>query len=260
MLPASNPPIFFPIAGYRTASKPAQPANMPRKPPTPAPAKPKGIVLNRSIREQLVQTASEIATKYGIPREVFVAQIQQESGFNPTARGKAGEIGIAQIIPRYHPYVNPHDPVQSMDYLARFLVTTSRELAPKYGPDMALVAAVAAWNAGTPTIAAGKIPRTTYNYVTYIFGKDTADELVRRAQGQIGTVQYGLTHQTPTAIPIPQIDTPIDPRVQLIISGLLGLPPDMQQIAARKTQPTVIQRPKLNEAGIQAILELLKPK
>lgn len=258
MLPAPAFPALFPLAGARRAQTAGvKPANVPRKPPVPAPAKPKGVVLNRQIRDQLVQTATEIAAKYGIPREVFVAQIQQESGFNPTARGKAGEIGIAQIIPRYHPYVNPYDPVQSMDYLARFLVTTSRELAPRYGPDMALVAAVAAWNAGTPTVAAGEIPRITYDYVARIFGKDTADEFVRRAQGQTGTVRYALTQQTPTAIPVPQIDIPTDPRVQLILSGLLGLPPTIQQLAARKTQPTVIKPPRLNEAGLQAILELL---
>jgi len=147
------------------------------------PSKPKGMVLNKAIRDQYVDFAVQTAQKYGLPPDVLVAQIQQESGFNPTARGKAGEIGIAQIIPRFHPNVNPHDPYQSIEYLAQYLSQAANMFAKRVGPDLALVAAVASWNAGAPTIASGRIPPITYRYIMNIFGKTVADELVRRLSG-----------------------------------------------------------------------------
>ena len=39
------------------------------------------------------------SARTGIPVETLIAQSRQESGFNPNATGKAGEIGIAQVMP-----------------------------------------------------------------------------------------------------------------------------------------------------------------
>ena len=195
--------------------------------------KPKGTVLNEQIRRQLVDVAVSIADKYGLPRNYFIAQIQRESGFNPTARGRAGEIGIAQIIPKYHPGVNPHDPVQSLDYLARFLVSTSRQLAAIYGPDMALPAAMAAWNAGTPTIASGKIPTKTIDYIRNIFGPEVAQELTARAAGRTAPPAAAWTMEPTSAPPIPPINplppalSARDPRLRLVLEGLMLLQPEI---------------------------------
>jgi len=195
--------------------------------------KPKGTVLNEQIRRQLVDVAVSIADKYGIPRNYFIAQIQRESGFNPTARGKAGEIGIAQIIPKYHPGVNPHDPVQSLDYLARFLVSTSRQMAAIYGPDMALPAAMAAWNAGTPTIASGKIPPKTIDYIRNIFGPEIAQELVARAVERTTPPAAAWVTGPTSAPPVPPIKplSPAlsvqDPRLRLVLEGLMLLQPEI---------------------------------
>jgi hypothetical protein len=41
----------------------------------------------------------EASQRTGIPMDVLIAQHRQESGFNPNARGRAGEIGIGQIMP-----------------------------------------------------------------------------------------------------------------------------------------------------------------
>ncbi len=41
----------------------------------------------------------EASDRTGIPMELLIAQHRQESGFNANARGRAGEIGIGQIMP-----------------------------------------------------------------------------------------------------------------------------------------------------------------
>src|SRR5215472_4341913 len=41
----------------------------------------------------------EASQKYGLPPDLIIAQMRQESGFNADATGKAGEIGLMQIMP-----------------------------------------------------------------------------------------------------------------------------------------------------------------
>jgi len=40
-----------------------------------------------------------VADSYGMPRELLYNQLMYESGLNPNARGRAGEIGMAQYMP-----------------------------------------------------------------------------------------------------------------------------------------------------------------
>lgn len=96
------------------------------------------------------------AMRHGIDPDIFEAQIQQESGFNPDViycrrDSSAGARGIAQIVPVYHPNVDPCDPMAALDYAARLMASHLRT----YGNwTLALVAynggggAVAAWNRG----------------------------------------------------------------------------------------------------------------
>ena len=46
---------------------------------------------------------------YGISRVELYETLRCESGFNPSAIGAAGEIGIAQIYLKYHPGVTRED-------------------------------------------------------------------------------------------------------------------------------------------------------
>jgi hypothetical protein len=209
-------------------------------------------VLSRDLRQQLVETATQIADKYGLPRQHFIAQIQLESGFNPTARGKAGEIGIAQIIPKYHPGVNPYDPVQSLDYMGRFIATTAERLAPLYGPELAIPAAAAAWNAGTPAVAAGRIPSQTLHYIARIFGPDTAHALAARARGapphpplQHPNIAPQLQQATQEVLQRPSISQIPDPRLRLILEGLMLLRPEIVQALPPATQQQLKQQPPM---------------
>jgi soluble lytic murein transglycosylase-like protein len=69
----------------------------------------------------LVGYARRAALKAGIDPDLFVRQINQESGFDPKAGSPAGAQGIAQIVPKYHPNVNPWDPQAALDYAANLM-------------------------------------------------------------------------------------------------------------------------------------------
>ena len=54
---------------------------------------------NIEVPKEYLPYYAEASKETGIPAEVLIAQHRQESGFNPNARGKAGEIGIGQVMP-----------------------------------------------------------------------------------------------------------------------------------------------------------------
>lgn len=112
--------------------------------------------------------ALQDAQKYGIPPEVFLAQINQESGFNPNARSGAGALGIAQFIPSTaRAYgVDPMNPISALDGAARY----DARLLKQYGGVKEMLSA---YNSGRPNaytdpnFAGGQ----TYNYVRSILSK-----------------------------------------------------------------------------------------
>ena len=52
-----------------------------------------------SVREEIILHIRQKAQEYELKEVIFVATIKCESNFNQNARGKAGEIGIAQFMP-----------------------------------------------------------------------------------------------------------------------------------------------------------------
>jgi len=83
------------------------------------------------------------AIKAGISPQLFVNQIQVESGFNPQAQSYAGAIGIAQILPSTAAgwNVDPWDPVASLKAAANAMAWYQN----KYG---SYEKALACYNAG----------------------------------------------------------------------------------------------------------------
>jgi hypothetical protein len=65
--------------------------------------------------------ARSAAVANGIDPDIFERQINAESAFDPNAFSSAGAVGIAQILPSWHPNVDPTDPYASMDYAARLM-------------------------------------------------------------------------------------------------------------------------------------------
>lgn len=87
--------------------------------------------------------ADSVADAYQIPRSLFRALIQQESGWNAYAIGQKGEIGLTQLMPGTATElgVNAWDPMQNMKGGASYLATQFK----KFG-DWAK--ALAAYNGG----------------------------------------------------------------------------------------------------------------
>lgn len=112
--------------------------------------------------------ASQIAAEEGVPADLFLKLVNQESRFRPDARSPKGAMGLAQLMPgtAQELGVDPSDPVQNLRGGARYL----RQQLNTFG-DPAL--ALAAYNAGPGAVRKyGGIPpfRETQNYVSTILG------------------------------------------------------------------------------------------
>ena len=113
--------------------------------------------------------ARAAAVRHGAHPDLFVKQIQQESGFNPDAfNARSGATGIAQIIPRWHPGVDATDRYASLDYAAKWMA----DLRRIYG---SWARALAAYNWGPANVAKwdGKrdtLPAETRHYLDVILG------------------------------------------------------------------------------------------
>jgi hypothetical protein len=117
----------------------------------------------RSIPGGYGQVVESSARANGIDPAILAGLLEVESGFTPNVVSRAGARGIAQIMPQYHPGVNPDDPIASIKYAARHIAETQRQ----FGGDMRL--ALLAYNGGTPTIARyrGPIPGNRENQEYY---------------------------------------------------------------------------------------------
>ena len=95
-----------------------------------------------ATRQELEDLARFYATSAGIDPNIFVRQINRESGFDPNAYNRrSGASGIAQIVPRWHPGVNPYDPGAALQYAANLMAKYVRQFGD-------YTKALAAYNAG----------------------------------------------------------------------------------------------------------------
>ncbi|QFT62900.1 lytic transglycosylase domain-containing protein [Roseivivax sp. THAF30] len=115
-----------------------------------------------------LQSARLAAQRHGIPEDLFLRLVQQESGWNPKALSHKGAIGLAQLMPGTASRlgVDPHDPEQNLDGGARYLRV-------QYNRFKSWRLALAAYNAGPGAVEKyGGIPpyKETKNYVAIILG------------------------------------------------------------------------------------------
>lgn len=116
--------------------------------------------------QDLHDYAGSAAETNGIPTDYFLRFINAESGWNPAALSPKGALGLTQIIPAYHPGVDPLNPYESIDYSAR----TIRGYYEQFG---SWESAFAAWNAGPGAVKkySGVPPyQETQNFVRKIIG------------------------------------------------------------------------------------------
>jgi soluble lytic murein transglycosylase-like protein len=112
--------------------------------------------------------AKAMARKHGIPENLFLRLVQQESAWKPGARSHKGAIGLAQLMPgtARRLGVNPNDPHQNLEGGARYL----KRMYNKFG---SWRLALAAYNAGPGAVERynGVPPyKETKNYVRKILG------------------------------------------------------------------------------------------
>lgn len=137
------------------------------------------VVLSRLSRWQPPAAADEYraifasaARDSGVPELLLLRVAQQESAFRPAVidgrvKSSAGAVGIMQIVPRWHPGVDPLDVRAAVNYAARYLAS----LHQKFG---SWPRALAAYNWGQGNLSeyiAGRInivPLETRRYVSQI--------------------------------------------------------------------------------------------
>ncbi len=135
-----------------------------------APEIPSAVPSYRGARSsQYYGAARNAARKHGIPEDLFLRLVQQESGWNSGARSHKGAIGLAQLMPATARglRVDPHDPHQNLDGGARYL-------RMQYDAFRDWRLALAAYNAGPEAVTRhGGVPpyRETQNYVRVILGR-----------------------------------------------------------------------------------------
>lgn len=112
--------------------------------------------------------AREAARRHGVPEDLFLRLVQQESGWNPRAESHKGAYGLAQLMPATARTlgVDYKDPKQNLEGGARYL----KQQYAKFG---SWRLALAAYNAGPGAVTKyGGVPpyKETRNYVKVIWG------------------------------------------------------------------------------------------
>lgn len=121
-----------------------------------------------SYRGEYLHMARDAAHRHGIPEDLFLRLVQQESGWKPNAKSRAGALGLAQLMPETAQRlgVDPLDPRQNLEGGARYL----RRQYDRFG---SWRLALAAYNAGPEAVVKyDGIPpyRETQGYVKAILG------------------------------------------------------------------------------------------
>lgn len=121
-----------------------------------------------SYKGEYLEVAKAAARKHGVPEDLFLRLVQQESGWNPTAVSHKGATGLAQLMPGTAESlgVDINDPAANLEGGARYL----RMMYDKFG---SWRLALAAYNAGPGAVEQhdGVPPYAeTENYVKAILG------------------------------------------------------------------------------------------
>lgn len=121
-----------------------------------------------SYQGEYLEMAKAAAAEHGVPEDLFLRLVQQESGWNPSAVSGKGATGLAQLMPGTARLlgVDIDDPQANLQGGARYL----KMMYDKFG---SWELALAAYNAGPGAVEEhGGIPpfAETENYVKAILG------------------------------------------------------------------------------------------
>lgn len=138
---------------------------------------------------------TDAATKYGIPPDLADRWVQQESGYNPTAKSKKGALGLTQLMDgtaKTYGVTDPTDPAQNVEGGAHYL----SDLHAKYGD---WSKALAAYNAGPDAVdKAGGVPNypETQAYVKAIMTEGSTPAGGSDLWGSLGYTQVPAAPET----------------------------------------------------------------
>ena len=125
-------------------------------------------VSNNPTKTQIISMIEEASDKYGVDSKLIKALVQQESGYNPKAKSKAGALGLMQLMPSTAKglgVTDPMDPKQNIEGGVKYF----KSMLDRFHGNTIL--ALAAYNAGPNAVSKydGVPPyKETQNYVRSI--------------------------------------------------------------------------------------------
>lgn len=177
-------------------------------------------------KRDYIDYAKQIAIKEGLDPAIFIAQLNQESGFNPKAKNpKSGAIGIAQFMPstaKGMGFTAGVDPLRDIRMAAQYMKSKLK----MYNGDYRL--ALASYNAGSGNVAKyGGVPpfKETQNYVNRIMSMVGQGDVLTG-----GVEKQGFQTGAASNLNIPDPERPnyqpyITSQNSVAISNGKGLPP-----------------------------------
>ena len=116
--------------------------------------------------------ATQMADRYGVDPEVYNRLIAKESGWDPKARGKAGELGLSQIMLEtgakpglgVTPIQDRADPVENLRFGAEYLGALIQEFGGDY------TKALQAYNGGLGNVQKGTVSDAARSYASSLLG------------------------------------------------------------------------------------------
>jgi soluble lytic murein transglycosylase-like protein len=164
----TDSPLIKPITGV-FMSTPSTPGTFDKL--EPVPPMPSNWQLPAAA-DPYLSTINQATRNHKLPPKLLGRLLYQESRFRPDIiSGKtissAGAIGIAQIVPKWHPNVNPRDPHASIHYAGFYLAQLQKQFGNWKD-------ALAAYNWGPGNLGKFKkgqlktMPKETINYVAQI--------------------------------------------------------------------------------------------
>jgi hypothetical protein len=118
------------------------------------------------------RVAAQMAERYGVDPEVFARLVAKESGWDPNARGAAGEIGYTQVMAEtalnpglgVTPLKDRSDPVDNLRFGAEYL----GKLIDYYDGDYNK--ALMAYNGGLGNVDKGTVSKAARSYAADLMG------------------------------------------------------------------------------------------